>query len=163
MCGASIIGFQVLHDETKHFIARAWGRRVGYGVDERLGLSHLIDVPSVQMPHDMETGSPKKGQAACKTPDSVTYEPGDEAASQQSLGPTSWTWPTGEVSTQGSMYEEPQPYIPRPCTSMPQWVEVVVSSSVQSTFSRVNEQGFGWRGSSDYDPFLGQTAEEQSI
>lgn len=51
-------------------------------------------------------------------------EPGDEEASQQAVG-----------STQGSIYEEPRPYIPQPCTrSVLQWIDIVGSSNGQSSF-----------------------------
>lgn len=83
----------------------------------RLGLSHLIDVSSVDILHGKEVRSPRRGKWG-RTPDSLTSEPGYEATSQQALGPTSWTWPMGEGSTQGSMYEESQPYIPQRSTSM---------------------------------------------
>lgn len=41
---------------------------------------------------------------------------------------------------------------------MPQWME----KASPLAFARVGEQHAAWRGSSDYDPFLGKIVEEQN-
>lgn len=51
---------------------------------------------------------------------------------------------------------------PQPCISILQWTEMPGSFAGQSTFARVDAHHGTWRGSSDHNPFLGQTTEEQS-
>lgn len=53
----------------------------------RLELSHLIVVPSVELPHDMDEGSPRRAKRLT-IPDSAKSELGDEGALVQVPSPT---------------------------------------------------------------------------
>lgn len=103
---------------------------------QRLDLSHLVTAPSMEMPHFRQEGSLGRGKRPTTLNSMEAERNIMEGESREGApGPTGWTWPARETNTQGSMFEEPQPYIPA-LHKMPQWTEAG-SSVGQSAFARM--------------------------
>lgn len=117
----------------------------------RLGLSHFIDTPNVEAP----TSGGRMGKRRAHLAAAQESDTSEEADPTQ---------PGADGHTdEGGVPEAPsqsQVVDPRPFVFGTNWSDLG-SSSGPSAFARAARQHTSWAGPPGYDPFLGQTLEEQ--